>query len=319
MTSDPSAIAARLAVRTVRACEPVRRGGNARVYRVETENGTFALKGYPDDGRSRAEREWAALTFLASLGVDNVPRALARECDWTLLSWIDGTAVGERRSADLDAMLEFAGRLDAMMAEPSAAALPIAAEAVFAPADLRDQVERRFARLLPVAEDEPALASFLRELRAAWESLPTEAPPLGVRWTLSPSDFGTHNAVRRHDGTLAFLDFEYFGRDDAVKLTADVLWHPAMQLEAGERARFVAGARALYGDDPTFEARLRRDLPAYGVRWALIVLNEFLRADWERRVAAGRADDRGAVRTRQLALARALLERVHTFADSPEV
>jgi hypothetical protein len=48
--------------------------------------------------------------------------------------------------------------------------------------------------------------------------------------TLSPSDFGFHNAIRKTDGTLCFIDFEYFGWDDPVKLTADFLHHPGMAL-----------------------------------------------------------------------------------------
>src|ERR1700680_1391707 len=31
--------------------------------------------------------------------------------------------------------------------------------------------------------------------------------------SLVPSDFGFHNSLRRPDGSLAFLDFEYFGWD----------------------------------------------------------------------------------------------------------
>ena len=48
----------------------------------------------------------------------------------------------------------------------------------------------------------------------------------GVSWeqelleqyrTLSPSDFGFHNALRTPAGTMVFLDFEYFGWDDPAK------------------------------------------------------------------------------------------------------
>ena len=41
----------------------------------------------------------------------------------------------------------------------------------------------------------------------------------------SPSDFGFHNALLKDNGKLCFLDFEYFGRDDPVKLMADFIWH----------------------------------------------------------------------------------------------
>ena len=46
---------------------------------------------------------------------------------------------------------------------------------------------------------------------------------------LSPSDFGFHNVIKTKQG-LRFIDFEYFGWDDPVKLITDFIWHPAMDL-----------------------------------------------------------------------------------------
>ena len=102
-----------------------------------------------------------------------------------------------------------------------------------------------------------------------------------------PSDFGFHNSLRRPDGSLAFLDFEYFGWDDPVKLTADILLHPGRPLQPTAAARFRRSGDALYGDDPAFAARLAAYLPLFGLRWVLILLNEFIPERWQRRVLAG--------------------------------
>src|SRR5258707_15893745 len=74
--------------------------------------------------------------------------------------------------------------------------------------------------------------------------------------SLVPSDFGFHNSLRRPDGSLAFLDFEYFGWDDPVKLTADILLHPGKPLKPSQRTRFRQAAARLYGGDPAFSSRL---------------------------------------------------------------
>jgi len=42
---------------------------------------------------------------------------------------------------------------------------------------------------------------------------------------LSPSDFGLHNTISEKK-KLYFLDFEYFGWDDPIKLICDFFWHP---------------------------------------------------------------------------------------------
>ena len=91
--------------------------------------------------------------------------------------------------------------------------------------------------------------------------------------TLSPSDFGFHNAIRRDDGELIFLDFEYFGWDDPAKMISDFVLHPAMELSPSLKARFVANTA---GGNPVLMERLETVFPLFGLKWCLILLNLFL-------------------------------------------
>jgi hypothetical protein len=160
---------------------------------------------------------------------------------------------------------------------------------------LRDRFEPEFAARRQV---DPAFA---------------ELPP--AHRTLSPSDFGFHNALRRPGGELVFIDFEYFGWDDPVKLVSDFLWHPAVELSAAERDVLVAAAAATYGDDPAYAARRAAYEPLIALRWAAIVLNEFVPEVWARRVYAGQTGDWSAVKERQLAKAGGLLDRLATGVE----
>src|SRR6202041_3384794 len=136
-------------------------------------------------------------------------------------------------------------------------------------------------------------------------SFDTELPD---EWqSLVPSDFGFHNSLRRPDGALAFLDFEYFGWDDPVKLTADILLHPGRPLELPQRERFRQAATRLYGGDPAFATRLPAYQPLFGLRWVLILLNEFIPERWQRRVLAGETGSWSDVKVRQLSHAREFL------------
>ena len=105
-----------------------------------------------------------------------------------------------------------------------------------------------------------------------------------------PSDFGFHNALRDESGRLTFIDFEYFGWDDPVKLTADVMLHPGTPVATELRSRFRIAAEKLYGDDPDFAVRLAAFHPLFGLRWVLILLNEFHPERWRGRVLAGASD-----------------------------
>jgi hypothetical protein len=307
--------AAALAGEPVDPPEPVRGGGNNRLYRVCAVDRTYALKRYPDDptdARARYGPEFGGLRFLWAAGERRIPEpvALDEATGLALYAWVEGKRVAHASPADIAQLAAFALSLHALRAAPGAAAIPLAREAVLAPADLAGQLRGRLARLRAVEAEHAALAPLLRDLaRELDRREPAIAPePLDPALrTLSPSDFGLHNALATPAG-LVFVDFEYFGWDDPVKLVADVVWHPGMALAPAAGEKFFTAVADCYMVDPNFSARFERDAPLYGLRWALIVLGEFLPEVWARRSAAG-AVDRPAALGRQLAKAEALLVR----------
>ena len=122
---------------------------------------------------------------------------------------------------------------------------------------------------------------------------------------MSPSDFGFHNCLRSDKGILNFIDFDYFGWDDPVKLTADFIWHPAMNLDSELKENWKAAMLNLFSNDPQFESRLNAAMPLYGLRWALIILNEFLPMFAEQRKEAGETETYNINKTRKIQLNKA--------------
>jgi len=310
-------LASRLSGAVVDRVEAVRGGGNNRLFRVTSGDASFALKIYAGnaaESRERYAREFGGLSFLWQRGERRIaePLALDEAAQAALYAWIEGEPGGPASGADLAAMCDFARALFDAREGPGAAALPDAREAVLTQAALADQLAARLARLRAIDGEHPQLRPLLtdiaREVTRRLEAAPIEAPlALGSR-TLSPSDFGTHNALRTPAG-LTFVDFEYFGWDDPVKLVADVVWHPGMALDAAARQAFFDASAGVFSGDEAFISRFEHDAPVYGLRWALIVLGEFLPEVWQRRRAAGGPDDAAAVRSVQLAKAAALVER----------
>ena len=339
-TSDVGAIAARLLGRAVQSAEPAAPGGNNRVYRIDTKDGAFALKFYPsqdDDRRDRLSQEYQGLEFLARYGIAGIPRPVARDpaLGCGLYEWIDGVPIAGARvepgPADVDAMVALAGRLAALADESHAGALAPASAHCFSGAAVAAQLAERLARLHNVAAKEDALAPFLDDefaprveplLRRAKDvyaeaslDFGTELRPPAL--TLSPSDFGFHNALRTRDGGIAFVDFEYFGWDDPAKMVSDALWHPGSTFSPTLARRFRVGAGRIFEDreGDSFAVRLEALHPLFGMIWCLILLNEFLPERWRRRLAAGGTADAGPARARQLAAARRLLAKVTEIAD----
>lgn len=288
------AAAERLAGGPVRLSEHAA-GGNSRIYRLETPGGLYALKCYPraaDDPRDRLGTEVAALRFLRANGIGGVPEVHGADAEagLVLMEWIEGEVVGAAADQDdLAEALVFLARVHGCRQAEGAAALPPAAEACLSAAEVVAQIGRRLQRLAPAASSAPELARFLQErflpaferveaeARRGYEAagFDFEAPLAADRRSLIPADFGFHNVVRRPDGRLAFVDFEYFGWDDPAKLAADFLLHPGSRHPAALRQAFAAGMAETHGDDPCFSTRLNLLYALYALRWALIVLNVF--------------------------------------------
>ena len=302
-------------------------GRNSRIWRVRSSAGVFALKQYPprrDDPRDRLSTEVGALQLMERHHVDTVPRVVGVDDrrGYALLSWIDGVDVVDIGNDDIDAAVEFLGAIHGLRAAPRAAAQPLAAEACVSGGEIVRQVGERFAKLRGGASTEKELIDFLEHSFAPqfanWSaSARNLALQAGLDFdgelpqecrSLVPSDFGFHNSLRRSDGSLAFVDFEYFGWDDPVKMTADILLHPGRVLPSVPRARFRQAAMRLYGvDDPAFATRLSAYLPLFGCRWVLIMLNEFIPELWQRRTLAGDSGSWSEAKTRQLGKARDFL------------
>jgi hypothetical protein len=106
---------------------------------------------------------------------------------------------------------------------------------------------------------------------------------------------------------LRFIDFEYFGWDDPVKLVSDTAIHPGSNFAEGSRRRLVERlSREFEADDPAFAVRRDALYPVFGMIWCLIILNDYLPDRRSRRVFAIRRDELEARLAGQLDKARRL-------------
>ena len=129
--------------------------------------------------------------------------------------------------------------------------------------------------------------------------------------TLSPSDFGFHNALRRTDSQIVFLDFEYFGWDDPAKMLSDFLLHPASGLNVTLKRRFADNIFARFKNSCDLSRRVEVVCPLFGLKWCLIFLNEFIPELLLRRGFVGEpGGEEAEVQAEQLEKARTMLGRI---------
>jgi len=268
--------------------------GNSSIYKINDIRGkSYALKHYPDlllDERPRLKTEFSVLSLLRKHGFKNVPKPIEMNDDLNLglYEWVDGEKVLQPLDSDLNEAISFIVKLVNVSKNfLKSKELVAASEACLSAHVLVNQVDRRLSELQRLSLDSEALSVFLeKKLTPIWEQVkdksvllwPEESRISNLaigKQILSPSDYGFHNCLKLSDGSLKFLDFDYFGWDDPVKLVADFIWHPAMSLNSEMKKKWKFAMLKLFSNDIYFEERLKAAMPLYGIRWALIILNEF--------------------------------------------
>ena len=311
-------------------------GRNSQVYRLESSHSSrYAAKRYfrdQLDGRDRLGVEFSSLQYLWDHGVRGIPRPVAADVDQgcAVYEFIEGVPItaDQVTEADIDFVAGFLGHLKVLAGDEESSQLPPASEACFSVQTIIDQIETRQVNLsavdpaLPLSTDlkgflaqefDPALHQVIEwcdsALAGSGNSFTAELPR-GDQ-TLSPSDFGFHNALRAGDGRIVFVDFEYFGWDDPAKMISDFLLHPGMSLSEDLSQRFVTAILDIFQAQPSLAGRLEVVHPLFGLKWCLILLNEFIPGSIQRReFAGGSALSRERIQGQQLEQAREMLQRV---------
>ncbi|MGP1397589.1 MAG: phosphotransferase [Inquilinaceae bacterium] len=304
-------------------------GRNNRVFRLELVDGdAVILKSYyrdDHDPRDRLSAEWDFLTFAWSKGARNVPRPIARD-DATGIG-IYGLLEGRKLTTDAIASTHIEQAATFICAinrgDRPREALKPGSEACFSIADHLGKVDRRMAgmgTLDPQAPYAEAAAALITDtLIPGWQkvkagiveacakaSLALDAPITEREVIVSPSDFGFHNALWDDRKGLGFLDFEYAGWDDPAKLAGDFFNCPEIPVPARYFDMFVETLcwRLDLGETALTRMVMLRDV--YRLKWACIILNDFLPHDDARRRFADQGD-RAARCAAQLAKAAALI------------
>ena len=319
--------------RTVTSVERIGGGRNSTVYKVNIgDAGQYIAKYYFLDDRDRLRVEFSSLQFLWGNEVVCIPRPIMADRDrgCAVYEFIEGQRMPSDAvtESDVDYAVNFLAMLKDLKNAKRASELPPASEACFSVQAIISNIELRLSRLLALQHDEGQyrdLHDFLTdEFTASFDQITTwckssvsqTGTPFRseLPWesrTLSPSDFGFHNSLRREDGRIVFLDFEYFGWDDPAKMISDFLLHPAMELPEDLKQRFVADMLARVEDRGQLAGRLQTGYSLFGLKWCLILLNEYLPDHLLRREFADvdwldKEDRLGE----QMVKARAMLQRV---------
>jgi len=302
-------------------------GRNNRVFRVETRQGECLLKLYfrdPSDSRDRLGHEYGFLEACCGVGIDALPKPLAKDSEngAALYEFIKGSRVEAAGSTEILLAAQFIEKINQQRGNKAFRSLPHAAEACYSFQEHVISVDRRIDRLTQMesasALDREARFWVEKELIPAWKKIreqivrqkDLEKKLDQAMRILSPSDFGFHNSLRKEDGSLVFLDFEYAGWDDPAKLVCDLANQPDRPLSLEEAEPFSSSLVEWLGATDFWRSRFRILAPLYQVKWACIVLNDFLPLGRNRRKFQETQEPEASRKHIQLNKAQGMLFRV---------
>ncbi len=322
--SRVKAVTGRLLGRPIVRVQRLGQGRNSRVYQlVDGAGGRYAVKQYfrqAADPRDRLDTEFTTLQWLWARGVRSVPQPIVADpaAQYGVYEYIQGEPIASSQvtEADIEEAVAFLRSLQSLRDEAKDRSVGPASEACFSLRDIVQNIEQRLQRFAALPKtaavsiflDEqfrPALehVASLAQADAASALLPDEER------VLSPSDFGFHNALRRN-GQMVFLDFEYFGWDHPAKMIADVLLHPGMALSLEHKQHFLSRILAAFKAPGRVADQVELVYPLFGLKWCLILLNEFVPHDLQRRAFASGQTLTDELARRQFTKAETMLQQV---------
>lgn len=321
--------------------EPIAGGGNNRVFRVVLPRQVVLAKVYfrhRGDQRDRLKVEFGMLDFLWKNGLRCIPQPLfaGKKRQIGLYQFIEGRRPRPEEIAwgDVEQLVFLLSEMWRLRARRGAAALPPGSDSSFSIAGFLRNVESRFRRVaqaLSLKSAPPEVRKFVQgellpSLKAVHVFIEREAPffsldidatlPLAQR-TLNPADHGFHNALRARSGRLTFLDFEYAGWDDPAQMICNACLQPAVPIPAPLQRRFVEVVFSRLGKPAKLAARLKLLYPLFGLKWSMIMLNEFLPVDRERRRFAGKRPEDSAGQEKQLKKSKRQVQAVKAYLAAP--
>jgi hypothetical protein len=325
--------------RPVEDIEQLPGGANNLVFKTRAGTRTVLAKVYfrhAGDPRDRLGAEFGMLRFLWDNGIRCIPEPIfadpARHVG--IYEFIEGRrlAPGEIAWPQVEQLLELLACIWSIRNRLGADKLPPGSDAGFSIGQFIENIQGRYQRMLPVLTDHAApavvrdymrrevsdtaerLDGYLRRGIEAAALNPAALLPDAHR-TLNPADHGFHNALLARDGRLKFLDFEYAGWDDPVQMICNACLQPEIPIPRELKPRFIAEIQRRIQGDARLADRIRLLYPLFGFKWALIMLNEFLAVERERRQFAGvHPEDRHRA---QLAKSRQRLEEVNRYLVEP--
>jgi len=295
-------------INDLKSIDAISGGMNSSVYKITcSDKNEYIVKFYfshPSDNRNRLETEFSALQFLHLNNIVNVPKPLFKnkEYRFAIFEFFRGYKIKSESAthSDVDQLIDFLYKLNRLKYNKKSLKLDNASESCFSiqeyiriiqeRLDRLDQLDRKKSTVYEMFYsymNEKFIPAFFYIKRCYLSKFNCDHEIERHQKTISPSDYGFHNALRISNNQIKFLDFEYFGWDDPAKMICDFLLHPAMDLSFDLKQYYFSHIIDLFEDSLLLKERIIIVYPLVALKWCMILLNEFVPEHLMRRHFSG--------------------------------
>lgn len=276
----------------IESVQEIDAGLNNRLFKIVTSEEKYLVKLYRKDTGIMLKREFGALKYLKRRNITNVPTAYLKndKQNIAVYSFEEGKTKNPSQvtKEDLNKMAFFIASIHKLQPKKIRNKFLTANFACFSINDYLKNIYFRLEKFSVYARSRSApviikklgrekigirIESLIQNiLNGITDDVLSRKLKISEE-RLSPVDFGVHNILFKKDGSLCFIDFEYFGRDDPVRAVADFLVHDrSLEISPLLKKYFQNQYLKYVGSDITYRERLEFVKKIIDIEWLAIYL-----------------------------------------------
>lgn len=258
--------------------------GNNNNFKITLQNNkNYFVKLYSsfyDDNRDRLGNEFKSLKLLNRYKSINTAKPITfnKDLNIGIYEYIYGKKINVPSNHDIDNFIFFIKNLKKISLNYKFLSnQKLASETSISLKDLIKEISNRKKKLDKNIDIK--YLSLSKDLDILWQRMKVKNIKIKNQsykkyFILSPSDIGLHNVIKKNKD-IYFVDFEYFGLDDPLKITIDFILHPANKLNFNQIINWYDQMKKIFSNINNFDERFKLLLPYYLFRWILIISKIF--------------------------------------------
>lgn len=259
---------------------------NSRVLNIsDRKNYNFKVK-IAKRSKQRISLEYKKICFFSNLQPKFHPTPINYNPVYgsAIYSWIEGNSIHRVNKRYLDNVVQYLKIINNNLNQKKKLNKFKASASCFSKKDIFLQINSRFNSFNKIKNNN--LTLYLSSLREYFHNLKCNLKTSNNIYfpkkdlIISPSDLSIKNFIYSYNNEFFFIDYEYLGYDDSIKLICDTIIHPANKLNTRYAKYFVHEFNLKIS--PINFDRFKQYFPFYCLIWCLIILNPIKKNDLSR-------------------------------------